>query len=518
MQFQKFGNRLLLIFFLAVLGFVLVYVPTKLLDLYTQARELGPVWSMVFFAVVGTGGLLLTGTAGWVVWQLTGASRRRRVLRDRQQRDPSQLSAAEKRTEIEDNLRLVSELEHDLTIPFELKEELGPLSQQLTAKQTSQRLEIVAFGTISSGKSSVLNALAGRDVFATEVRGGTTIDRNEVPWPGADSVILVDTPGLEEVEGHERAAVATSAAKDADLILMVVDGPLRESEHKFLSQLAAMEKRVIVVLNKSDWYSPSEQQRLKDQLVEQTAGLVDPLDVVTVRAEQSTRVRRVVGSDGTESDERISVPADIQPLAARMLAIVRRDGRDLLLANLLLRSRGLVSQAKQRVEEALDRRAYQIIDKYMWTAGGTAALVPFPLVDLAAGCAISSKMVVDLARVYRQEVDLAAASKMLTEFGKTALGVLGAGAAAPVVSSLVASMLKAVPGAGHVAGGLLQGIVQALITRWIGNIFVTYFKHQMQEPPGGLAQLARREWERLTTVDQLRKLVVSAKERLTEAD
>ena len=53
-------------------------------------------------------------------------------------------------------------------------------------------------------------------------------------------------------------------------------------------------------------------------------------------------------------------------------------------------------EAKRRVEDGLDRRAWQIVDKYTWGAGGAAALSPFPMVDLAAGCAISTKMVIDL--------------------------------------------------------------------------------------------------------------------------
>ena len=33
----------------------------------------------------------------------------------------------------------------------------------------------------------------------------------------------------------------------------------------------------------------------------------------------------------------------------------------------------------------------------------------------------------------------------------------------------------------------------------------------MREPPGGMAALARREWERLTSVGELRKLVQAAR-------
>ena len=56
--------------------------------------------------------------------------------------------------------------------------------------------------------------------------------------------------------------------------------------------------------------------------------------------------------------------------------------------------------------------------------------------------------------------------------------------------------------------------MQALITRWIGSVFVVYFKNEMQQPEGGLTNLARREWDRITTIDELRRLVQSARDHL----
>jgi uncharacterized protein (DUF697 family) len=152
----------------------------------------------------------------------------------------------------------------------------------------------------------------------------------------------------------------------------------------------------------------------------------------------------------------------------------------------------------------------------MWGAGGAAAISPFPLVDLAAGCAISSKMVVDLARIYQQDIDLEAAVSLLREMGKNLIAVAGVSVVTPAVTAVVASLLKTVPGAGTIAGGLLQGIVQALVTRWIGAVFIAYFREEMQRPEGGLAGLARREWERLTSIDELRKLVKLAREHFGE--
>ena len=509
-------SGLLLVIVLAGVGFLLVYLPSQVTLQYGRAAELGATWGYVYLGIVSIGAVLLSGSTVWILWRLWRVTRRKRQRRDVRAKNPSQLTAEQQQREIRENLDSVAELQEDSDVAGELQDQLRPMVEHIETKQGAQRLEIVAFGTVSSGKSSLLNALAGRDVFATDVRGGTTLVRNEIPWPGADKVILVDTPGLGEVEGETREATASQAAKDADMVLLVVDGPLRESEVSLLKQLAAMEKRVLVCLNKEDLYVDRERQLLVGQLAEQTSKYVRPEDVVGVHSHHSRRERRRVLADQSEQIEEVEISPDIRPLARRMMKIVRRDGQDLLLANLLLQSRGLVDQARRQVEETLDRRAWGIVDKYMWGAGGVAALSPLPVVDLAAGVAVSTKMVFELARVYRQDIDTDVAVSLLGQQGKNLLAVLGTSVATPAVAQGVASMLKTVPGIGTVAGGVLQGIVQALVTRWIGSVFIVYFRNEMREPPGGMAALARQEWDRVTSVAELRKLVQAARGRLTE--
>ncbi|HPM79484.1 MAG TPA: GTP-binding protein [Candidatus Anammoximicrobium sp.] len=504
-------DGLLRIVVLALAGFLLVYLPTQAIEYYRRAQDLGPAWAYVYLGAVGTGALLLILCSVWTVWQLWSHRRRKRERRERQSKSPSQLSREQQQQEIDENLAAIADLRTDEALADEVRTELDPSLARFDDKRQQHKLEIVAFGTISSGKSSLLNALAGRDVFATDAKGGTTIRRSETPWPGLQNVTLVDTPGLGEVDGQERAALSAQAAQDADVVLMTVDGPLRDVEHGLLERLGQMEKRVIVCLNKEDWYGDDERRRLLGQLREQTAPVVAAEDVVAVRARPATRARVRVLPDGTQAEEQVPVAADISPLADRLLQVVRGEGESLLLANLLLQSRGLVEEARARVRQALDRRAWQVVERYTWGAAGAAALSPFPLVDLAAGCAISSKMVVDLARVYRQDVDIDAAVRLLGELGKNLIAILGVSAATPAVASVVASLLKSVPGAGTIAGGMLQGIVQALITRWIGSVFVTYFRNEMQTPQGGLTGLARREWDRVTSADELRKLVQTAR-------
>lgn len=511
---SRASTGVFLVVVLAVVGYVLWTMPDKLVEGYSRASQLSPWLGYLYLGIVGLGGLLLAGLLISILLHIWRNTRAKSAERRRRQLSPSSMSAAEQAQEIEENLSAGREYATGEGISPELRAEIVAAVEELEAKRQSRQLEIVAFGTISSGKSSLLNALAGRPVFRTHVVGGTTTTRSEIPWPVGDRVVLVDTPGLAEVHGEARASESAAAAKNADLVLFVVDGPLKSYESELLRALAAMEKRIVVCLNKEDWYDPAERDELLRQIREQVAPTVDVADVVAVRSRPTKRRRVRVLSDGSEQVEEVTAEADIGPLARRLMSIVERDGRDLLMANLLLQSRGLVDEAKERVLGVLDERAEEVIQKYMWAAGGAIAVNPFPLLDLAGGSAITVKMVLDLAAVYQQRIDADTVVTLLGQLGKNLVALVGATAAAPAVALAIGSLLKTVPGVGTISGGILQGVTQAVVTCWIGRVFCEYFRRGMEPPPGGLAELARRQWTEITSPEQLRKVIQKGREKL----
>ena len=499
----------------AAVGMALIWLPGWVADKYQIISAFGAVWGYLYVAAVLLGLILLLASIVWTVWKLWGASIAKKIRRERRNKNPSELSSTQKQFEIDENIDQIQRMKEEADEDHQLQLELDPLIAEMEAKREAQTLEIVAFGTISSGKSSVLNLLAGREVFATDARGGTTVTRNEIPWPGMDQVFLVDTPGLGEVDGEQHVAIAAESAKDADLVIVVVDGPLRESEHDLLEMMGQMEKRVIVSLNKSDWYSQADRDKLIGQIGRQTAAFVSDDDIVAIQAQEGSRVRRIVSADGTEVEERVAVEPDIEPLADRMIEIVKKDGKDLLMANLLLQSRGLVEKAKSKVKDSINRKARGIVDKYMWGSAGVAAVNPFPLIDLVAGVGISTKMILDLAHVFGQNVDIQTARTWLGQMGKILVGVLGYQGVSLAVASVVASLVKTVPIAGTLAGNAMQGTIQALLTRWVGLVFIEYFESEMNTAEGGLAGIAQRQWKELTTPAELGRLVKMAREKLS---
>lgn len=509
---RKTSRGLLIVAALAAVGWGLVTIPPRVMTGYEAACKAGSLAAGAYLSLVCSGGVVLLSLASWGAWRLWGAT----VLKQRQQsrraKNPSDLSRRERAAELNDNL--AASRDHALAASPRLRAEIERAIAELEAKHSVKRIEVVAFGTISSGKSSLLNTLAGREVFRSDVVGGTTTERQSVPWLDNDAVVLIDTPGLAEIEGEDHAAVASEAARDAELVLFVVDGPFKAYEHSLLERLAAMEKRIVVCLNKEDWYDRVQLEQLLGQLREQVAPAIGPRDVVAVRSRPTERAVVRVSADGVETPGVVTVDRDISPLAERLMDIVASEGGDLLLANLLMQSRGLVDGAKQRVLQTLDAEADALIDRYMWASAGVAAVNPIPVLDLLGGSAVTIKMVVDLARVYKQPIDADTVVELLAQLGKNLIGMIGVSAAAPAVGAAVASLLKTVPGAGWMAGGLLQGVVQALLTRWIGRVFRAYYRAETRPSAAGLAELARAEWAAATAPDELRKLVRVGRQRL----
>jgi tRNA modification GTPase len=116
-------------------------------------------------------------------------------------------------------------LEADTIVDGLLKEIAEPLKGK--GERLRDGVRIVIAGAPNAGKSSLLNALAKRDVAIVSEEAGTTRDVIEVHLDlGGVPVIVADTAGLREAEGMvERAGIdrALKRVGEADIVLWLVD-------------------------------------------------------------------------------------------------------------------------------------------------------------------------------------------------------------------------------------------------------------------------------------------------------
>jgi len=518
MLFQIWSQRKVIrwLIIVGIVGVCLPYLAIHIVDYYQKLQNLPPTLRIIFLGCF-TLGILLLGLSGVGLWQLLTQRRAARQKRTAgQTKSPGELSDRQKKEEIQQHLQDVRDLISDPRVDAEQRRLLQEMLQALEAKQAAQKLEIVAIGAISSGKSALLNLLAGRPVFQVDIRGGTTVTRNEVAWPHDQTVVLVDTPGLGEIHGEEHVEISRQAAQNADLVLLVVEGPLRSFEHQVLTLLRRMDKRVVLCVNKADWYSPQDLQLLREQICEQVSTLLAPEDVVVVAAQPVKRRRIRQLPDGQQQEELYEEPPRIDALAERLLNILSGERTSLLLTNLLLQARGLADQARQRAVDSLRQEAHRIVDRYAWAAATAGAISPLPLLDLIASGGLTAKMIIDVAAVFRKDIDLDAAVSLLKQLGKALASTLGVNLVSPAAASVVASLLKSVPGIGTLAGGTLQGVAQLLIVRWAGRVVIQQFANDLLNRPCSLAELAAAEWKRATSLAELAKLAAEFKERMQQ--
>jgi tRNA modification GTPase len=107
------------------------------------------------------------------------------------------------------------------------------ISDQIAGRSAAERLrdgfEVAIIGAVNTGKSTLLNTLAGREAAITSARAGTTRDVIEVRMEiGTLPVTLIDTAGLRETEDEiERIGIerGQKRARDADLRIYLRAGP-----------------------------------------------------------------------------------------------------------------------------------------------------------------------------------------------------------------------------------------------------------------------------------------------------
>lgn len=392
---------------------------------------------------VGIAGIIALGTGLWYLQKKVFAKKEAVALL-------TPLSREAVESAIASTLNLLSQLEteapqKDITA---LKAQVAYLSEGLERKA----LQLAITGGKGVGKSTLKGLL--QEMSLEKV-----------------TEIVETEPLFAYGETSKTSAKDVSFASDA--VLFLVNGDCKESELKTLQELINAHSRVVLILNQQDRYIPEERAMILQQLQQRLQGLIAPNDIISLATAPAPVKVRQHQEDGTVKEWLEQPQADLTALQSRLTEILASESQSLVWATTWREAMQLKRQAKDILNEVRRDRALPIIEQYQWVAAAAAFANPVAALDLLATVAINGQMIVDLGEVYQQKFSLSQAQASAGALGKlmVKLGLV------ELSTQTVGGMLKS-NAVTYVAGGAVQGVSAAYLTRVAGLSLIEYFQEQ----------------------------------------
>lgn len=280
-----------------------------------------------------------------------------------------------------------AELERAIELlPGDVKRWRGLVDQAVSHLRSAvgEKSRIAIVGPVNVGKSTLYNLFVRQRGDRAQVSAvpGTT---RQAQLADAGLFTAIDTPGADAAGpvGQDEKARALEAARQADLLVVVFDAAhgIRPPEQNLLADLRALQKPMIVALNKMD----------------------------VVARERASVIGKAAATLGLNAEQVI-------PISAK-----EGTGVDRLLVAIAKIEPGIVAA----LGEALPEFRWKLSQAVMGRAASTAAAIavtPLPIIDFLPLIAVQAAMVLSIARIYAYRITPARARELIATFG---LGILG---------------------------------------------------------------------------------------------
>ena len=400
---------------------------------------------------------------GLVVWRL------RRSPKDLPVKSLEPLTSERLQTAIAKVDQYLSRLQTQ-TPTLDLKDLQTQLNELKVIHPQPRALNGVILGEKRTGKSCLL------ELLPTQVSLSESSELLPLNW----QAIPAETP-LSDLE---------KLISQAHFVWVLTTGDLTATQWQTLEFLHHQHHHWQLLFNKQDLYSDGDRQAILDQLQHQTTSLHPDQSVQAISvAPQPIQIRRHLADGKIETDQEIA-PPQLGNLLSQLVQIDLSQSQTWQLGVQWRQTQTIQQQAHQRWQENRRALAIPLIEQAQWLTAGTALVNPVANLDLLAAIAINGQLVFDLSRLYRQNMSLAQAKTVAGQIGEILikLGLV------ELSTQALGGLLKSQP-LTYLAGGAIQGLSAAYLTRIAGLSLMTFLENQSPE-----LSLNQWDWSQLSTV------------------
>jgi uncharacterized protein (DUF697 family)/GTPase SAR1 family protein len=343
------------------------------------------------------------------------------------------------------------------------------------------RFNLAVFGKTGVGKSTLVNAVFGEDVAATGI--GEPVTRgSHLYLDRAGHLGIVDTQGLE-------------VGKDTKEIIAELGKAMKEMRRRPLSE------QIHVA-----WYCVRGMDRRFEEAEADFIRRLDDLGLPVVLV-----LTQVPARDGRYHPDAVELARRIEeqrlPLAGGRPFFVFAQAdpfagqpahglQDVLDATFRVAPEGVHGAlvAAQTIDQARKAKEAQGYIGAAVTAAAGAAFIPIPFSDAAALVPIQLGMMAKIAQLYKIKVDRAALLAIASTTAATSAG-----------RATFSGLLKMVPGAGTVAGGMVSAGVATSFTYAMGQAWLVVCQRVARGGLGGIGRALDDDALREAFVEEFRK-------------
>lgn len=352
---------------------------------------------------------------------------------------------------------LQGELLESARLGVDVSEALQELQEQRRRRKSGE-VFIAVFGEVSSGKSSLVQALVPGAEATSDPRAGTTseIHHHHLLAPSGDRVVIADLPGFNLEDDSE----ALEETRRAHLVIFLCDADLTASQASQVSALRELSKPMVLALNKSDRYSENDIRLLLEAIRGKTG--LDERDIVAISSGGREEVVRMLGEGLEQREVRDRTP----DVAALRNAVQRHLDHDQELME-SLRDTAVLMLASEKLEKARERyretRADELVARYSRRAviGALAAVAPGS--DLVIQGVLATRLVRELSDLYGVPVKEIEIESFIQLAGGKVKNMTA------ITLAIAGNALKAFPGLGTISGGVVHAVAYGMIFDSLGR-------------------------------------------------
>ena len=351
--------------------------------------------------------------------------------------------------------QLETEADNQETIT-QLRQRIAQLSTELDRKD----IQLAVTGGKGVGKTNLIQVLESD--WASQQQQHLSLKETSALFVGSDTDAELET-------------TAKDVALAADLVLFVTTGDLTDTEFQTLQQLRAAKARIMLVLNKQDQYLPTERAMILQHLRQRMVGQLIVEDVVAIASSPARVKVRQHQADASVQEWLEPQKPDLTALSERLTQLLAQEAQQLVWATTIRAAMILKAEVKSQLNKVRRDRALPIIEQYQWISAAAAFANPVPVLDLLATAAISSQLVIELGEIYQQKFSLQQAQTAAKTLGSLMLKL----GLVELSTQTIGGILKS-NAFTYVAGGAVQGVSAAYLTRLAGLSLIEYFQEQEQ--------------------------------------